>query len=132
VLDGIFVMTSTQDEGATELFPTLLPIGSVDAEAVAPPPLQVHEDVDGVVCLTGELDIATAPQLQTVLRQLLDGGAQTVVVDVAKLSFCDSTGLSVFVAAHRDLAAGLVIRQPSPPLQKLLRLTGMETQFTLI
>jgi anti-anti-sigma factor len=97
----------------------------------SPPSLHVREETDGVVHVAGELDLATAPQLQAVLHRLVSSGADTVVLDVADLSFCDSIGLGVFVAAHRDLPAGLVIRHPSIPLQKLLHATALDTHFNL-
>ena len=58
-------------------------------------------DHDGraVVVTRGELDLATAPELEAAHPGALDGG-QDVVVDLRELEFMDSTGLRVLVAAH--------------------------------
>ena len=58
-------------------------------------------DRDGraVVVIRGELDLATAPDLEAALPERLDAG-QDVVVDLRELEFMDSTGLRVLVAAH--------------------------------
>ena len=52
-----------------------------------------------VVSIAGELDMATAPQLLDQITDLIDRGRCSIVFDLANLSFCDSTGLSVFVRA---------------------------------
>ena len=55
-----------------------------------------------VVSVAGELDMATAPQLQDQISDLLEKGRTRLVFDLAEVSFCDSTGLSVFVRAKNS------------------------------
>jgi anti-anti-sigma factor len=50
--------------------------------------------------LEGELDIASRGSLEASFVRALE--AQHVVVDLAKVSFIDSTGIGVFMRAHRD------------------------------
>ncbi len=50
--------------------------------------------------LTGELDIATAPSVETGLR-LAQGGHHAVVVDLEDLTFMDSNGILTFIDAAR-------------------------------
>ena len=53
-----------------------------------------------VVTPSGELDMASAPELeQAVMPRLRDGGH--VVLDLRSLDFIDSSGLRVVVGAHR-------------------------------
>lgn len=85
---------------------------------------------DGVVviAITGELDMATAPQLQTHVAELLTGGHNRLVFDLAKVSFCDSTGLSVFVRAKNNCAdAGGEIRLAAPQrgVLRILEVSGL-------
>lgn len=64
--------------------------------------LTVHTEQYGdlvVVSVAGELDMATAPELQDRVADLLDRGRSQIVFDLCRLSFCDSTGLSVFIRA---------------------------------
>jgi anti-anti-sigma factor len=70
-------------------------------EAVEPFAIDVDERDDRVVVVPrGELDMASAPELeQTVLPRLQDGG--WVVLDLRSLDFIDSSGLRVVVGAHR-------------------------------
>jgi anti-sigma B factor antagonist len=82
-----------------------------------------------VLHLRGELDMATAPALATCLERLGRADADTVVVDVSHLDFCDSSGLDVLVTYDRDAqeeGARLVLRSPSDGVRRLLEITHLE------
>ena len=51
------------------------------------------------VSVSGELDIATGPQLTTALQLALgdESIAEQVILDLSQLSFCGSVGLGVLV-----------------------------------
>ncbi len=70
-------------------------------EAVEPFAIDIDEREDRVVVVPrGELDMASAPELeQTVLPRLQEGA--WVVLDLRSLDFIDSSGLRVVVGAHR-------------------------------
>jgi len=59
-----------------------------------------------VVVATGELDFATRDELDEVLRSIEDIGTNGVVLDLRGLSFIDSAGLHVLIAAHKRASAG--------------------------
>ena len=61
-------------------------------------------DGDTVVFLTGELDMATAPELTGVLGPLIEHGPQEVVLDFSGLSFIDSSGIAALVDTQRRLS----------------------------
>ncbi|WP_051709114.1 STAS domain-containing protein [Streptomyces sp. NRRL S-350] len=90
-------------------------------------------DQDGpvrVVTVSGELDHDTADGLRTALARPLEGGVRRLVVDLADLRFCDSTGLNILLRAHLDTeAAGLRLdlAGPSATLLRLLAITGADT-----
>lgn len=76
----------------------------------------------------GEIDIRTAPDLRAALTGVLDDGARRVVVDLAGVTFMDSSGLSVLVGAHRRLSRDggrLEVTGTLPPVERVLRLTGL-------
>ena len=60
------------------------------------------QDADGrtVVVPSGELDMASAPELEQAVMPRLQGGGH-VVLDLRSLDFIDSSGLRVVVGAHR-------------------------------
>ncbi|MEU9053642.1 STAS domain-containing protein [Streptomyces sp. NPDC048384] len=82
-----------------------------------------------VVSPTGEIDQQTSEQL----RQALDATAPPgprVVADMSGVSFMDSTGINILIAAHRDLAeAGgwLRLAAPTGPVLHTIRLVGVDT-----
>jgi anti-anti-sigma factor len=60
-------------------------------------------DDDTVVFLTGELDLATAPELTGVLGPLIARGPQELTLDFSGLSFIDSSGIAALVDSQRRL-----------------------------
>ena len=64
--------------------------------------VQVADDRT-LVTLSGELDAATATLLYDQLSDLEVEDVQHVVLDLAQVSFMDSTGLSVIVTEHKRL-----------------------------
>jgi anti-sigma B factor antagonist len=60
-------------------------------------------DGDTVVFLTGELDMATAPQLTGVLGPLVEHGPMEVVLDFSDLSFIDSSGIAALLDTQHRL-----------------------------
>jgi anti-sigma B factor antagonist len=95
--------------------------------------LSVSESADrAIVSLEGELDLATAPQLRDQLVTLAEQDGSDVVVDLTRLAFIDSTGLSVLVMAlNRSRAAGgsIVLRNPSESVMRILEITGLVSVF---
>jgi anti-sigma B factor antagonist len=88
------------------------------------------EQRDGVVVIavSGELDMATAPQLQAHITEQLEGGHNRLVFDLSEVSFCDSTGLSVFVRAENsvDETGGAVrLAAPQRGVRRILEVSGL-------
>lgn len=93
--------------------------------------LQVRSVVHGdwkVVVVMGELDAETTPVLSDHLEQQVPEAVGQVVVDLAELSFMDSTGLALLVTWHRRLAAGggqFRLASLRPSVHRLFRLTDL-------
>jgi anti-sigma B factor antagonist len=98
--------------------------------------LEIAEQTDGaarVVSVRGEVDIATAPMLDRVLHALLEEH-QRVVLDLSGVSFIDSTGIGVLVAAAQAADAdggGFAIREPSRMVLRVLELAGVSARLKL-
>jgi anti-sigma B factor antagonist len=73
----------------------------------APIRIAVETLADGtpLVSVWGEVDLATAPHLERVLADASEGGDTDVLVEFARQSFIDSTGLGVLIQAAKRLAA---------------------------
>lgn len=96
--------------------------------------VSVHTDGDAtVVEVSGDLDCYTAPKLRAVLVELADG-PRTVILDVAKTDFIDSTGLGVLVGGlqrFRQQGGDMAVRSPSPMTARLFEVTGVSKLFTV-
>ncbi len=82
-----------------------------------------------VLVLAGEIDMHTAPGLREQIFELIEEDSQPLVVDLTDVSFCDSTGVNIAVAARKHAArhgimfavAGLNGR-----VDRVFRITGMD------
>jgi anti-sigma B factor antagonist len=94
-------------------------------------PLAVERTSDeGVelVLVEGELDIATAPRLISVLNRAVQEALQSLVVDLSDVDFMDSTGLALLINAHRRLTRrrkGFAVVCPPGPLWRVFEVTDM-------
>lgn len=100
--------------------------------------LDIHSAMDGPTALLrvgGELDAATAPVLDEALRRATaEGARERVVLDFADLTFVDSAGLSVLVAAHKRLqreGTEFVVAAPSAAVRRLFGIAGLDRVLTI-
>jgi anti-sigma B factor antagonist len=87
-----------------------------------------------VVAVTGELDLATSPELEAALERT-SSGPDVVILDLRGVSFMDSTGLSLLVKARRraqDAHQQLAVVKGGAQVQRLLELTGVAERLTLV
>lgn len=87
-----------------------------------------------LVCLQGEVDIYTAPRLKEELVRLLDEGVTGIVVDLAKVTFIDSTALGVLIGGVRrlhEVGGRMALVVATRPVERVLTLTGLERVFTI-
>lgn len=88
--------------------------------------LEIDALADGVLALRGDVDAHTAGQLEASLVDVRDFAE--VRLDMAGVTFLDSSGLRVVIAAHKRLADEgheLVLRSPSEVVGRLLDITGL-------
>jgi anti-sigma B factor antagonist len=107
------------------------PAGTVDEPC---PPFVVHVSEQGsgagpaVMCVTGEVDLATAPEMQRVMLQLLNNRTTHLVVDMSCVSFIDCFGLGVLVDVAnvaRVFGGSLVLRSPSRQVRQIRELVEL-------
>jgi anti-sigma B factor antagonist len=86
------------------------------------------EGREALIAVTGELDLASAPELEQVLERFTDEPTELLVIDLRGVDFMDSTGLSIIVKAHQRFAENgrrLGLVKGSSQVQRLLDLTGV-------
>jgi anti-sigma B factor antagonist len=88
----------------------------------------------GLVEVSGEVDIYTAPRLKDEIVTLIDEGAANMVVDLSKVTFIDSTALGVLIGGIKrvhTVGGELVMVAESRPVQKILAITGLDKVFVV-
>ncbi|HEX3612493.1 MAG TPA: STAS domain-containing protein [Sporichthyaceae bacterium] len=76
--------------------------GAGAADSESPDRLSIEQAADGTVVLSGEIDPSNVDRLRASLTKLR--GAGQLVVDLQRVSYLDSAGVSaLFDAAHADL-----------------------------
>lgn len=79
------------------------------------------------IALEGELDLASARQMEERLAAAAQAQPTRVVVDLARLAFIDSTGLRLLLQADahaREHGYQLVLRPGEPSVQRVFEVTG--------
>jgi anti-sigma B factor antagonist len=85
-----------------------------------------------VVSVGGDLDLGTAPELFDTLTGLIDAGRRSIVVDLAGVDFCDSSGLGVLVRVRNRLTqlhGAVVVARPTETVQRVLEVSGLVEAF---
>ncbi|MEV6488879.1 STAS domain-containing protein [Actinoplanes sp. NPDC051633] len=83
-----------------------------------------------VVTVQGEVDVDTVPMLEDVLREAVDAGARHVVLDLAGVTFMDSSGLSLLVMWLKrldDIGGRLCLAHVQKPVRDVLVLSALDT-----
>jgi anti-anti-sigma factor len=82
-----------------------------------------------VVALPAEIDMANADRVSQQLGSAFTPGVKTVIADMTATTFCDSSGISMLVRAHKQAAANnteLRLVVPSTVVLRALRLVQMD------
>jgi anti-sigma B factor antagonist len=80
------------------------------------------------VLVSGDIDLATAPQLRDKLHAHLDHGGGTVVLDCSDLTFIDASGISVLLDLYQNMGhAGrdLRIEHLHPSHRRIFEILGL-------
>jgi anti-anti-sigma factor len=87
-----------------------------------------------VVEPTGILDSTKAESFRQSVEKLLDGGAETILIDLKDITFIDSSGLGTLVVLLkkvRSLNRSLSICSINDQVRMLFELTSMDRVFDL-
>jgi anti-sigma B factor antagonist len=82
----------------------------------------------------GELDLSAASHVEGLVDELLDVGFRRIVVDLRELTFLDSAGVHMLVAAQRSAErreGALSLIGGPPHVQRVLELTATASLFAI-
>jgi anti-sigma B factor antagonist len=82
-----------------------------------------------VVAAPEEIDIGNAPELRSALLEAAADGPRTLVADMTRTRFCDSSGLHTLLAAHKRAQADggeLLLVIPDAAVLRIFAVTGID------
>ncbi len=87
-----------------------------------------------LISLSGEVDVYSAPKLRETIKDLVDDEKYSIVVDLEKVAFLDSTGLGVLVGGlkrvkHHNGELGIICNQEK--ILRIFRITGLTKVFPI-
>lgn len=88
-----------------------------------------------VVAITGEIDLFTTPEFKEAIGKALNWEADTLVVDLTRCTFVDSSSLGVLIGAHRRLVRrgrSLRVATNQEAILRVLRVTGLDGVFDVV
>lgn len=100
-------------------------------------PLETEIRVTGVhalVMLAGEVDVSTVESLYEELAALAREGVCHVALNLAEVTFMDSTGLALLVSEHKrseSMGGELIVFSPSRGIRRLFEVAGMDSFFNV-
>lgn len=87
-----------------------------------------------LAALSGELDMASVPELREQLVSVLRPDACRLIADLSQVSSCDASGLAVLVGTNRRarlLGGFLRLAALAPPTVEALRVTGLDLRLDI-
>ena len=80
---------------------------------------------------SARIDAAVAIEFKDAMRQETDTDSPTVILDLSRVDFIDSSGLGAIVASMKHLGQErrLVLAGLTPTVEKVFRLTRMDSVF---
>jgi anti-sigma B factor antagonist len=105
---------------------------------IMPPQFEIQSEMaqgTGRLVVSGELDLATVPRLSAEADALLGQSPRHLILDLSRMTFVDSSGLSLFIAlndraAHEDWTLSLT--KPSGRAFSVFSITGTDEHLPFI
>ncbi len=97
--------------------------------------MNINKNIKDGVCdisLVGRLDTTTAPELETVLKDSLEGISE-LNIDLEKLDYISSAGLRVLLFAQKTMnnQGKMTIKNAKPEIMEVFEITGFTDILTI-
>lgn len=89
---------------------------------------KITNGTEAVLKVSGWLDTQSAPELEQAVAGL-DGGIETLILDLEKLEYISSAGLRQIVAAHKKMNGKLTLRNVQSDIMSVLTMAGFDKRL---
>ena len=114
----------------------MYPVRSTLASLVTTLSLETREENDTVrIAVGGELDLSSALTFDDELRRAEERKPETLILDLRRLRFMDSTGLRLIMSAQSRAAKRgfrLAIVLGSEPVKRIFKLAGVSRRLEIV
>jgi anti-sigma B factor antagonist len=85
------------------------------------------------VCVSGEVDMLTAPKLLECLLAAIEDKPRELVIDMTEVAFMDSSGISALIQARNRLpkTSDIVLRGVHSNIRSVLEITTVDSLFRM-
>lgn len=96
----------------------------------------VHDDWDegaATITVCGEIDVVSVDVLTQCLDHVVARQPNQLVIDLAQVSFIDTSGLHAIMRAHRALSPDcpVIVRSPQHQARRILQISRLDTLLTI-
>jgi anti-anti-sigma factor len=85
-----------------------------------------------VLAASGEIDMASAGALRQALAGAAESGAAEIWLDLSRVEFMDSTGLTALVDAHLQLTSRrFAVICPEGPVRRVMSVAGIDRMIAI-
>jgi len=97
--------------------------------------LSIEKKTEGkelVLALSGRLDTVTAPELESVLKESIEG-AESLEFDMTELEYISSAGLRVLLSAQKTMSkqGSMVLKNVNEDVREIFDVTGFSDILTI-
>jgi anti-sigma B factor antagonist len=93
-----------------------------------PGPFHLRADEEGVLWLSGELDLSQADTFTASAAALVNGNRE-VTLDCSELTFLDSSGIRAIFQLASRAESRVIIRNPTENVRKVFAIVGIDGQM---
>ncbi|MFH5227642.1 MULTISPECIES: STAS domain-containing protein [Antrihabitans] len=107
-----------------------------ESAASAPDTMNTELSVNGgltILAVSGTIDMATAPVLQTAVREAVSSTSAGLIIDLSDVEFLASAGMTILVEARQRIgdSAAFAVVADGPATSRPLSLTGLDKALGL-
>ena len=95
---------------------------------------EIKHGTETVICLSGQLDTLSSPDLEKEITNILEGNAQNVVLDGRKLTYISSAGLRLLLILQKKMSqkgGTFVLRNIQDSIMEIFKITGFSSFLTI-
>ena len=96
--------------------------------------IEIKHGTETVICLSGQLDTLSSPDLEKEITKILEGNAQNVVLDGGKLTYISSAGLRLLLILQKKMGqkgGTFVLRNIQDSIMEIFKITGFSSFLTI-